>query len=121
MRPPQFAGESNERQQIAAGLERASMRPPQFAGESALGAARQAARDAASMRPPQFAGESNAEATRQYRMELASMRPPQFAGESRLGSCVKLHKAEGFNEAPAVRGGKSGTAQWFPTLGAALQ
>ena len=41
---------------------------------------------------------------------MASMRPPQFAGED-YGRCVKKRQTrKGFNEAPAVRGGRSASA-----------
>ena len=36
----------------------------------------------------------------------ASMRPPQFAGESLRSTCASSFAGTGFNEAPAVRGGK---------------
>ena len=59
------------------------------------------------MRPPQFAGESLGLRQNHPRLAVASMRPPQFAGESGSSSASGSNSCAGFNEAPAVRGGKS--------------
>ena len=84
------------------------MRPPQFAGESEVHAVTREEALEASMRPPQFAGESQAAEVCQRYEAGASMRPPQFAGESSLHYAASSNREVGFNEAPAVRGGKFG-------------
>ena len=58
------------------------------------------------MRPPQFAGEKQESVQRHPQGAPASMRPPQFAGEKGREPVKSIWESPGFNEAPAVRGGK---------------
>ena len=58
------------------------------------------------MRPPQFAGEKVEGPGGPAVRHEASMRPPQFAGEKIEGNLSATVIPQGFNEAPAVRGGK---------------
>ena len=58
------------------------------------------------MRPPQSAGEDAAAVGADVVGIEASMRPPQSAGED---GCRRIHRrrlAGGFNEAPAICGGR---------------
>ena len=83
------------------------MRPPQNAGESDDAESENDDAADASMRPPQNAGESWGGCHAAAGLWQASMRPPQNAGESLRVPCAFHLDENGFNEAPAERGGKS--------------
>ena len=82
------------------------MRPPQNAGEDEGRLRCAGAGDAASMRPPQNAGEDRRVSAKELRKRLASMRPPQNAGEDPRSGRGPRVRCNGFNEAPAERGGR---------------
>ena len=63
----------------------------------------------ASMRPRHYAGESREGCPHHNEPDQhASMRPRHYAGESRVRPQLLLQHPPGFNEAPALRRGKSG-------------
>ena len=87
------------------------MRPRHYAGESHRAALELVPTAPASMRPRHYAGESGVQhGCAGIRSFSASMRPRHYAGESALPLKRQAGCWTSFNEAPALRRGKSGDA-----------
>ena len=106
MRPPHYAGENSKWQDNETAQPRASMRPPHYAGENKEALQTVWLLQLASMRPPHYAGENIVKAAKANAKLLASMRPPHYAGENSGAGPPARSWRRGFNEAPALRGGK---------------
>ena len=122
MRPPQFAGEdSGCRSGTRGRWTYFNEAPAVRGGRYRPRAGAQQSPVATSMRPPQFAGEDVQSVDDDMLDALTSMRPPQFAGEDLALASVEQRIARHFNEAPAVRGGRSILAIVRQTVNSILQ